>query len=343
MCEGALKMTYDAPDWRKKENYPSIKNTSPSQWAWEFLRRNNEYAADWQRYASLAKQMADPHPETADYMRWFLTQDKASHEIFRANFATDEAFRQYRSESAKKIFNFNNDAFLEYDPPAKEGESKAQHQNRVFDSGEKLMVTPLINALGEKWGIHRIRPPTADTVGSGGISFVLKLGVGASYPTIDFRHQIENAKNNPDPPHGDEGQTAIKWLNFLGETLGRPECVVVKFDLTMPIKQQINGVLEQLLFLQQDGHEAGKFCAIKQQRYQNDHYQNYLRAYDANQMGISAAEVAKILIPNEPDVYPSYAARTKVNAWIKRAKELVETDYRFIPVAANKAASQKKL
>lgn len=38
------------PDWRKPEDYDSLDNLTPSQWAWEFLRRNEEYIKAWNRY-----------------------------------------------------------------------------------------------------------------------------------------------------------------------------------------------------------------------------------------------------------------------------------------------------
>jgi hypothetical protein len=35
------------PDWRNAAHYRSPRNTSPLQWAWEFLRRNPEYQTLW--------------------------------------------------------------------------------------------------------------------------------------------------------------------------------------------------------------------------------------------------------------------------------------------------------
>ena len=35
------------PDWRKKSSYEHLKTHTPSQWAWEFLRRNKNYIKDW--------------------------------------------------------------------------------------------------------------------------------------------------------------------------------------------------------------------------------------------------------------------------------------------------------
>lgn len=33
------------PDWKKKDDYPPIRGTSPERWAYEFLRRNPEFDA----------------------------------------------------------------------------------------------------------------------------------------------------------------------------------------------------------------------------------------------------------------------------------------------------------
>jgi hypothetical protein len=35
------------PDWRDESAYDSLKNASWGKWAWEFLRRNEEYQAEW--------------------------------------------------------------------------------------------------------------------------------------------------------------------------------------------------------------------------------------------------------------------------------------------------------
>jgi hypothetical protein len=37
------------PDWRDPSSYPDPKNTSRTQWAWEFLRRNRSYQAEWKK------------------------------------------------------------------------------------------------------------------------------------------------------------------------------------------------------------------------------------------------------------------------------------------------------
>jgi hypothetical protein len=38
------------PDWRNSEDYACMDSLKPSQWAWEFLRRNPKYIEAWERY-----------------------------------------------------------------------------------------------------------------------------------------------------------------------------------------------------------------------------------------------------------------------------------------------------
>ena len=57
-------MSFVAPDWRVESEYPSPdQNTGLSFWAWQFLRRNREYNADWNKYSASLNQMAARVPE----------------------------------------------------------------------------------------------------------------------------------------------------------------------------------------------------------------------------------------------------------------------------------------
>ena len=38
------------PDWKNPNDYARMDDFTPSQWAWEFLRRNPEYVKAWERY-----------------------------------------------------------------------------------------------------------------------------------------------------------------------------------------------------------------------------------------------------------------------------------------------------
>jgi Family of unknown function (DUF6499) len=49
------------PDWRKAEEYPDPKDTSVKneRWAWEFLRRNEQYSADCSEASVICGSLAD--------------------------------------------------------------------------------------------------------------------------------------------------------------------------------------------------------------------------------------------------------------------------------------------
>ncbi len=60
----------ELPDWRKPEEYAFMADVAPEVWAWEVLRRNPDYRADWQSRDTLME-MKHYHPpleatETAD-------------------------------------------------------------------------------------------------------------------------------------------------------------------------------------------------------------------------------------------------------------------------------------
>ena len=48
------------PNWRNGDEYPDPATTSAQQWAWEFLRRNHEYQAD---YKEIINFQEDDRPE----------------------------------------------------------------------------------------------------------------------------------------------------------------------------------------------------------------------------------------------------------------------------------------
>ena len=41
------------PDWTKPDEYPAPKKTSGARWAWEFLRRNEDYQQDYAIYSPI--------------------------------------------------------------------------------------------------------------------------------------------------------------------------------------------------------------------------------------------------------------------------------------------------
>ena len=56
MREGRIVTPDWLPDWKDSKNYPNPDEADNSQWAWEFLRRNENYQADYQKYSTQPRQ-----------------------------------------------------------------------------------------------------------------------------------------------------------------------------------------------------------------------------------------------------------------------------------------------
>lgn len=51
----------ELPDWRDGEQYPNPNDRPPAWWAWQFLRRNPEYQADYRQWAEYSDRYVDEH------------------------------------------------------------------------------------------------------------------------------------------------------------------------------------------------------------------------------------------------------------------------------------------
>jgi hypothetical protein len=325
-----------APDWRDASQYPDPKKVTPSRWAWEFLRRNKSYQADWARYAALVQKVADKHPETKAYVDYLLVRTPAAAETLRTKFSTEKANSDYWNMSNDLIFDRNNHDLSVYEPPLNDGESKADYEERAFAQNHGYSRNPMNLVLGKKWGLKDIHPPQSDTVGYFGASFTKKLGSGFFMPDLDKRDFLMQSSE------GRRGERAIDLLYELGERLGKPELETITFDLTMPLDEQVEGALRWLRAQMRFRTKGKEISPIEQQQYQVGLYVPYLRAYDANLKGVKPAQMAKVLRPKDKnDTENGFGASTKIKTWVKRATKLVAKDYRFIPLAANSAAKRK--
>lgn len=115
--EGPCKESNARPNWRSLAEYPGNSN---AQWAWEFLRRNPSYRADWARYSAL--------PERIKSGRGSVSCDEPRARI----------------------------AWFDLDPPPKPRETLWKYKRRV---GNKYTVRPLCSALAEKYGIDHMADP----------------------------------------------------------------------------------------------------------------------------------------------------------------------------------------
>jgi hypothetical protein len=131
-------------DWRNPRDYPSPIKTSPTRWAWEFLRRNHAYRDDWATFTNICRSIVPSFDGSWKAMREHYDR-----------FEKDKRF-----------------AVLE--PPALPGESEYQWVRRVGNGTRRYLDA----ALGEKWGLHVLLNPMwpydffifTDTPGVSGIT-----------------------------------------------------------------------------------------------------------------------------------------------------------------------------
>lgn len=115
-------------NWRSAEGYPA-PGTPLEQWAWEFLRRNPQYRADWREYQSLC-------------------------DALRKRYGTK--IGADREPTAFAAWDLRDAEAIVYDPPRLNGESEEAWITRVGKSAEPLAFGRWVS---KKWGIGCAIPP----------------------------------------------------------------------------------------------------------------------------------------------------------------------------------------
>lgn len=128
-----------ALDWRTGKGYPD-HGIRTDLWAWEFLRRNDEYRRDWKQFADAAEALRGEYgkPSEGKPGEWD-GQEKNPHWIVAR--AGDDG--DYRATVCT--------------PPRIDGETEAAWIARVG----RGHISPLDVSLGKRWGLERIADPAA--------------------------------------------------------------------------------------------------------------------------------------------------------------------------------------
>lgn len=127
-------------------------------------------------------------------------------------------------------------------------------------------------------------------------------------------------------------QILFGWM-FENKSHMMPEITIKKnevlciFNLDFPIKKQIDSAHSQLT-------ESRKFYLDKYKssqpvtpRNMKKMYPYYLMVLDAEAAGIKEREMAKTLLPKEPDSYPDRQATKKIHNWLVAARKIRDGGY----------------
>ncbi len=114
------------PDWQDAAAYKYTEKLDLAGWAWEFLRRNPEYKADWAEFLKKKAQLEKTYGKITSWKTKALeAEPKAWH----------------------------------YDPPKKPGESDAVWSMRCIAEGVDLGRSSIMIGPAKKWGLRQFYDP----------------------------------------------------------------------------------------------------------------------------------------------------------------------------------------
>jgi hypothetical protein len=230
------------PDWQNPDVYLPLAQLTGAQWAWQFLRRNPRYQAEWQAFDVTwqALESAYGRPPNRDFCAW------------------------------------------KQDPRAWVAASQCEQTDcRVGE--DKVLIEC---ALGARWGFHKFPPDPAidDAVGDGLLTW----------------------RESPRTTVVVDAQDGA-WL---GAEASR---VAIGFDLSRPLRDQIEQAKRTLQVLQRRRRNAGDF-EMASARHSAPAFSLMVRLLDGQ---ASAADEAG-LRPIDPDW----------RRWLERAVALRDGGYR---------------
>lgn len=339
-----------ALDWRTGEGYPEYNSAQTDRWAWEFLRRNPDYRADWQRFLALADELRGSYSKPYDNLPddWESDPGRPYWIISKAD---DEGDMRARV----------------YDPPAMKGESESTYSNRIHASGRSGWKSrPLDRALGLRWGLDGIADPALSSLGMnhrwafGPFGFCTP-GAHRNNKESRWVYILDDLAGilRADPLPAGALQKARELLNQVPAAWDKrlaqmfednhPEKhgrYVVEFDLRVSIPEQLKHALGWLNHEQEQwGKRGGDVWSDGRRNKETPGYAIYLRALDAvEEIGDDNTTewrkaIAAAMIPGYKPAatYDERKAHLdRVGTWVKRAKQLRGGEYRRLVAMAER-------
>lgn len=186
--------------------------------------------------------------------------------------------------------------FISFSGPPFIGESVEEWKVRIEELSIEADSLKIDKLLGEPWGLGRIINPMTKY----SISNVYWLKTGTALTRI-----VGSTKD-------------FEGLNYF----------ITPFDLRYPVdvlKSQFEAILRNREWLIKN-NTIEKYNARPEKSLMN--FGNYLRTLDALAEGVTIADIARHIFPNED----SEGAKKKVNNWKKRATIIMNEEYKIFPL-----------
>jgi hypothetical protein len=234
------------PDWTDPHAYRFTAELSAAQWAWEFLRRNPRYRAEWAAFITTWRDL--------------------------------EAAYGKPGERDVKVW--------QQDPRAWVPAAACRDSDCRVD-GDKVLIEC---AMGARWGFYKFPPDPGDDDPVGGGRLVWRE------QTVDVDLLNESPGAGPAPDHQ----------------------ALVRFDLGLPLAQQLAAAKRRLQMEQRRRIRAGRILAPKLDA-QREHLCRKIRLLDAQEAGAEAGEIRQRLFTGKEVDFTDELAQ---------AMALREQDYR---------------
>jgi transcriptional regulator len=292
---------YKLPDWKNPAQYPKPGKTSNEQFAWEFLRRNQAYQADWAAY--IAKLRAGA---------------KSDAELLRLIDAMAAA-----PEEATKLWE-------EFKTPAKRNEvfgrlaelPGAEVTEKLDD--QRTISVPLERYLGAKWGLEHVANPAwrFDNL------------------RVQFRERKSFIQTTSHGVHLLEMEAQKSQGLPPGVALSHTRWLILQVDLEMPLeviaKTVLGGIRQQREYRTKNGY----INPVKKRARNPTLLVEYLRILDARARDVTFPHIGEVLRPRENNKAPDYTRNKRLKAAYKEACRIRDKDYLVLQRPGDRVGSR---
>jgi hypothetical protein len=253
------------PNWRNEEDYAFTENLTAAGWAWEFLRRNPEYRADF----NFVTTWLDPFFE----------------KIFKK-----------KREKALKLFPI----LARYEEHKMSGSDRERlldkygHPFKLFMSYWRttfvLSKYEYYDFYKERWGVRRPLPDPNKDCDNRAFTRLSRLKFPVRITTYDDLNDnsIEYFINIKAMYAQDESESDINIV--------RPDRAIFVFNLSTSLLEQLKEAKSMLKDIQKDRKKAGEIKLITDSKHiSKDKLRIYLRCLDAKANNASSTEIAKTI------------------------------------------------
>jgi len=283
------------PDWRKKEDYAYTKKLDGNGWAFEFLRRNEEYQADYQFVTDVYQEL-------------------------------EQKYGQLDSKTKAKWYA--DLLYWHHIPSLLADEGYDEWLHRIASQGMEPQRIALTQYIMSKWGLVKQLPDPskpADPAPS--------FSPTGPFPLFPDYEQIGEYFEGDYPKIGSNGE--MDWSSGAGPYAQKYGYAIVVYNLELPLESQLAAAAPRVTGIQKLQKKQKHIDPLIPYTLDNVRkiFKRYLRLIDGKASGATHGELAKTIFPEKDNTASTgYNGTKSVSDSLKAAKRLVQTRYLIIPL-----------